>query len=131
MVLAGSGCRIQPERDAALHLRAVQPISSGFARGYSSWWGENVMFSMSWGSGSRRRPAGPVANVIKLVAGTALVVFMGVSIGPALSAAQGHGTRGFFVAQTESCGRHGCTWTGKFRLPDGQGACKVPSRVAG
>ena len=78
------------------------------------------MFSMSWGSGSRRRPAGPVANVIKLVAGTALVVFMGVSIGPALSAAQGHGTRGYFVAQAESCGRHGCTWSGKFRLPDGQ-----------
>lgn len=78
------------------------------------------MFSWSWGFGSRRRPSGPGTSVIMYVIGIALVVFMGVHIGPAVSAAQGHGTRGYFVAQAENCGRHGCTWSGQFRLPDGQ-----------
>src|SRR6266487_6599411 len=78
------------------------------------------MFSWSWGFGSRRRPTGPVTRLIRLVIGIAMVVFMGVSIGPAASAALGHGTRGYFVAQAESCGRHGCSWSGQFRLPGGQ-----------
>jgi hypothetical protein len=78
------------------------------------------MFSWSWGFGSRRRLQGPAARAIKLVAGIALVVLMGVSIGPAVSAAEGHGTRGYFVAHSESCGRHGCSWSGLFRLPGGQ-----------
>jgi hypothetical protein len=78
------------------------------------------MFSWSWGFGSRRRLPGLVARVIRLVAGIVLVVFMGVRIGPAASAAEGHGTRGYFVAQAESCGRHGCSWSGLFRLPGGQ-----------
>jgi hypothetical protein len=78
------------------------------------------MFSSSWGFGSRRRLPGPVARVIRLVVGIALVVFMGVRIGPAISAAEGHGARGYFVAQAESCGRHGCSWSGLFRLPGGQ-----------
>ena len=49
-----------------------------------------------------------------------MVVYMGLSIGPALSAAQGHGTRGYFVAQTQSCDRHDCTWSGEFMLQGGQ-----------
>jgi hypothetical protein len=80
------------------------------------------MFSFNWGGGygSRRRISEPGASLITLAAGVVVVVVVGVSIGPAISAAQGHGTRGFFVAQSESCGRHGCTWSGEFRLPDGQ-----------
>ncbi len=78
------------------------------------------MFSWSWGFGSRRRLPGPAARAIRLVVGIGLVVLMGVSLGPAVSAAEGHGTRGYFVAQAESCGRHGCSWSGLFRLPGGQ-----------
>jgi hypothetical protein len=41
-------------------------------------------------------------------------------IGPALDAAGGHGTRGFFVAEVYSCYHRSCNWTGNFELPDGQ-----------
>jgi hypothetical protein len=41
-----------------------------------------------------------------------------VGLGPALSASHGGGTKGYFVAQAESCGRN-CSWQGEFRLPDG------------
>jgi len=47
-------------------------------------------------------------------------VYASIDIGPAVSAARGHGTRGFFVARTERCGRNGCSWSGLFRLPGGQ-----------
>jgi hypothetical protein len=77
-------------------------------------------FSWGWGYGSRRRLSEPGASLLRLAVGVAVVVFMAVSIGPAISAAQGHGTRGYFVAQYESCRQHGCTWSGEFRLPDGQ-----------
>ena len=84
--------------------------------------GKIEMFSFNWsgGYGSRRRLSEPGASLLSLAVGVVVVVFVGVSIGPAISAAQGHGTRGYFVAQSESCGRHGCTWRGEFRLPDGQ-----------
>ena len=79
------------------------------------------MFSWGWGFGSCGWLSGPAGMGARLLAGLVLVIFMGVGLGPAISAAQGHGTRGYFVAQTQDCSaRHGCTWSGEFRLPDGQ-----------
>jgi hypothetical protein len=78
------------------------------------------MFSWRYGFASGGRLSGPAASFVKLAVGVVLVLVMSLSIGPAISAAQGHGTRGYFVAQTENCGRHSCTWRGQFRLPDGQ-----------
>ena len=74
------------------------------------------MFNWSWGLGARR-PAGPVA---RLAAAVAMVLFMAARFGPAISAADRHGTRGYFVAQSESCARQDRTWSGRFRLPDGK-----------
>ena len=77
-------------------LRAVQPLLRTVARTFP-WWGENVMFwSWDWDFGTRIRLPGPVMNLITLVAGIGLVVFTGVSIGPAVTAAHGHGTPGYF-----------------------------------
>ena len=78
---------------------------------------ENLSRVWNQGLGSRRRPPGPVA---RLVFGIVLLVVAGVGIGPAVSAARGHGVRGYFVAQAENCGRHGCSWSGLFTLPGGQ-----------
>lgn len=44
----------------------------------------------------------------------AFVIAGGVEIGPALAAAEGHGTLGYFVAETENCSKYGCGWTGTF-----------------
>jgi hypothetical protein len=74
------------------------------------------VFNWSWGLGSRR-PAGPVA---RLAAAVALVLFMAARFGPAISAADRHGTRGYFVARSESCARQDRTWSGRCRLPDGK-----------
>src|SRR6266568_2506307 len=54
--------------------------------------GENVMFwTWDWDFGTRIRLPGPVMNLIRPVAGIGLVVvFTGVSIGPAVSAAHRH-----------------------------------------
>jgi hypothetical protein len=79
------------------------------------------MWTWTWPAGrtaSRRLP-GPWANIAGLITGLALVVMAGISIGPAFSAFLGHGTRGYFVAQDENCSNHGCTWDGRFQLPDG------------
>jgi hypothetical protein len=62
---------------------------------------------------------------------TALVVFLGLtvwlawvgasSVGLAFRAADGAGTPGYFLAQSESCARGGdCSWYGEFRLPGGR-----------
>lgn len=42
-----------------------------------------------------------------------------VRMGPVISAAEGHGTRGYFVAQYQTCTRNSCSWKGDFELPDG------------
>ena len=55
----------------------------------------------------------PAAAIFMLVAGT-------IQFGPALGAAQGHATAGYFVAETENCSKDGCNWTGNFVAPDGQ-----------
>jgi hypothetical protein len=40
--------------------------------------------------------------------------------GPALAAAEGHGTPGYFVATTENCSKDGCSWAGHFMTADGR-----------
>jgi len=55
----------------------------------------------------------PVAIACLLLVGT-------VQLGPALAAAGGHGTAGYFVAEVESCDKYGCSWTGNFVVPDGR-----------
>jgi len=91
--------------------------SSWDYRKYTDRRAENLNRAWNRGSGWRRRPPGPV---FWLVFGIVLLVYASISIGPAVSAARGHGVRGYFVAQAESCGRNGCSWSGLFRLPGGQ-----------
>jgi hypothetical protein len=75
----------------------------------------------------RRPPSARVARslwwILKWLAFPALALFLiltgATRIGPAAAAAQGHGTRGYFVPTQVSCG-HGCTWRGDFMLPGGQ-----------
>jgi len=54
------------------------------------------------------------------VAAAGLLLMGAVQFGPALAAAAGHGTAGYFVAEVESCGKYGCEWTGNFVAPDGR-----------
>lgn len=52
---------------------------------------------------------------------TALVLLVGATqLGPALAAAEGHGTAGYFVAGAEKCYQGRCGWTGNFVAPDGR-----------
>jgi hypothetical protein len=52
---------------------------------------------------------------------TALVLLVGATqFGPALAAAEGHGTAGYFVAEVENCDKGRCGWTGNFVAPDGR-----------
>lgn len=73
-----------------------------------------------WNEASHPRPRRPVPLRARLLFGIGLLVHAGIIVGPAVSAAEGHGTRGYFVAQTLSCSRRGCTWIGQFGLPGGQ-----------
>lgn len=57
---------------------------------------------------------------VRVFTGVFMLMFGAVSIGPAISAAKGHGVKGYFVAQSQICGRYGCSWSGDFRLPGGQ-----------
>jgi hypothetical protein len=53
--------------------------------------------------------------------GTALLLWAGaISFGPALAAAERHGTVGYFVAEAENCSRGSCGWSGNFVIPDGR-----------
>jgi hypothetical protein len=70
------------------------------------------------------RPRSVIKRVFTAVVGLAIAAFLliegSINLGPAVSASQGHGIHGFFVAQAESCDNNGgCTWTGEFKLPDG------------
>lgn len=49
-----------------------------------------------------------------------LLVIAAIKVGPDISAAEGHGMRGYFVAQTRNCDQNGCDWSGQFRLPGGK-----------
>jgi hypothetical protein len=55
----------------------------------------------------------PVATVLALIIGA-------VAIGPAVAAAEGHGTPGYFVAKVEQCIKGRCSWTGDFVASDGK-----------
>lgn len=67
----------------------------------------------------RRMPVIVLLSVILLMAGAGYAVYGGaVGLGPAIQAARGAGTVGYFIPHSESCGRS-CSWTGNFRLPDG------------
>jgi hypothetical protein len=51
------------------------------------------------------------------------LLFVGaIQIGPAIAAAEGHGTAGYFVAEAEICSsKYGCHgWSGDFVAPDGR-----------
>lgn len=92
--------------------------------------GENLNRYGIWnrGSGPRRGGRRPPSPVFQFVIGIALLAYAGISIGPDVSAASGHGVQGYFVAQAEHCSHtrnHGgsttiCSWSGLFRLPGGQ-----------
>jgi hypothetical protein len=64
----------------------------------------------------------PVAvwlGVALLMAGAGFAVYTGATgLGPAIRAARGVGSVGYFIPRSQSCGRS-CSWTGNFRLPDG------------
>jgi hypothetical protein len=61
-----------------------------------------------------------VVLVLIPVIGLSALVGGAISIVPAVRAAAGHGTRGYFVAGSEFCGRYGCSWAGEFKLPGGR-----------
>jgi hypothetical protein len=92
----------------------------------TNWGGRQILderaenIRRDWQKASRPRPRRPVPLRARLFFGIVLLVHASIIVGPAVSAAEGHGTSGYFVAQTQSCGRHGCTWIGQFRLPGGQ-----------
>jgi hypothetical protein len=50
----------------------------------------------------------------------AMIVAGAIEFGPALAAAEGHGTAGYFVAEVENCNKSRCGWTGNFVVPDGR-----------
>lgn len=58
-----------------------------------------------------------VAFVVMPFGGTVLLV---LDLPPAIAAAQGHGTRGTFIAKKKVCGRSSCTWMGDFASDDGR-----------
>ena len=76
-----------------------------------------------------RRPLGryrsdPGIWMLKWIVFPAAAIFLlagsAVQFGPAMAAAKGHGTAGYFVAETENCSKDGCNWTGNFVTPDGR-----------
>jgi hypothetical protein len=65
-----------------------------------------------------------VTVLFSLGLGIFLLVDGGIHIGPAVSAAEGHGIHGYFVARNESCdsgddGDDSCSWSGEFKLANG------------
>lgn len=72
----------------------------------------------------RRPRSDPRMWVLKWIfvpAATAFVVLQSAtSLGPSLAAAGGHGTGGYFVAETEHCSQGTCGWAGDFVTTDGR-----------
>lgn len=54
------------------------------------------------------------------VLGAVLILAGAIQFRPALAAAGGHGTAGYFVAEVEQCTKGNCGWTGNFMTPDGR-----------
>lgn len=72
----------------------------------------------SWGNRWGTQVVTTVALVLFLGIGVACLLQGLAGVRPALRAAEGAGTAGFFVPRSEACGKS-CTWYGDFRLPDG------------
>jgi hypothetical protein len=72
-------------------------------------------------AGRRSRSRTSTKVVLLLIPVLAVVAIVGGStdIGPAVKAARGIGTHGYFVARTETCHRGSCNWTGDFRTAGG------------
>jgi hypothetical protein len=72
----------------------------------------------------RRFRSDPGMLTLKWIVFPAAIIFMlvagAIRFGPALAAAEGRGTAGYFVAETENCSKDGCSWTGNFVAPDGR-----------
>lgn len=84
------------------------------------WW-EWARASVVLAAGGRtlRNPS-PVRIAFLVVLGIFLLAVGGIRVASAISAEQGHGTAGYFVAQRWECGgRSGCDWVGAFELPGG------------
>ena len=78
---------------------------------------ESIRRDFTQRSRGGRKPPGPL---LWLAFGVAILVASAIGFGPSISAAEGHGTRGYFVARTQTCDRGGCSWGGQFRLPGGK-----------
>jgi hypothetical protein len=61
----------------------------------------------------------PIVLALVFVLGIVLLVLGGMQTASAISAEAGHGTAGYFVAQSWHCGRSGCYWSGEFELSGG------------
>ncbi|HUA42682.1 MAG TPA: hypothetical protein VMA32_14000 [Streptosporangiaceae bacterium] len=62
---------------------------------------------------------GPISVALALIIGIVGLVLGGIQVASAISASQGHGTAGYFVAQRLVYGRSGIYWYGEFELRDG------------
>jgi hypothetical protein len=59
-----------------------------------------------------------IGVVMLMIFGALPLYFAVTGLGPAIRAARGEGTLGYFIPQRETTGK-GATWYGEFRLPDG------------
>lgn len=59
-----------------------------------------------------------IAFIVLLAVGALPLYFAVTGLGPAIRAARGEGTLGYFIPQRETTGG-GAAWYGEFRLPDG------------
>jgi hypothetical protein len=59
-----------------------------------------------------------ICVIMLMIFGSLTLYFAVTGLGPALRAARGEGTAGYFIPQRETTGK-GATWYGEFRLPDG------------
>jgi hypothetical protein len=73
-----------------------------------------------------------VGIVFSLAVGLAVLVVGSVTIGPAVSAAEGHGTHGYFTARFVACHRRsGCEWKGDFARSRGGPATRTDLEYKG
>ncbi|MCL2582383.1 MAG: hypothetical protein FWE35_08000 [Streptosporangiales bacterium] len=89
-----------PDRARPFPLRPPEPEDSPLRR-----WGMPVFMGLGLSVFVSVGAAGLSAGIAEL--------------GPALQAAHGGGTDGYYIPQSESCDKGQCTWSGEFRLPDG------------